>query len=253
MIKGIEVPESIAALRPIIQVITVALSSIFIASLAICYFGHMEYSHALALTLSFFTHVELHELLEAPAAFRIILSLVAIGGYFVLLYLIYVMLIFVFEGKFGKMMEEAKMEKKLSKLNKHVIVCGGGRVGSAAAHVLKKQGVPLVVIENNGGRIDELTAEKITVLRGDALKEETLKKARIDKAIGLVSAMGADPDNIFLSIIALGLNPDLKLVVRAHSEDSVKIIKHGISAHVIIPEVMGGQHLAQELLKDVGV
>lgn len=145
------------------------------------------------------------------------------------------------------------MEKKISNLKDHIILCGAGRVGHHVISRLTTEKVPFVVIDKNEEIIERLKQEGILVINDDATKDEVLHKAGINKAKGLITALHGDADNVFVTLTSKQLNPDAKVVARADlAESKPKLLRAGADK-VISPSVIGGRRMAISILKPVSV
>jgi hypothetical protein len=97
----------------------------------------------------------------------------------------------------------------LKQVSGHYIVCGAGRVGRSVVSELIRSEASAVLIDDNAERAkwgDELG---VLTLIADATKDETLRKARIDVAKGLVAAISSDAENVYVALSAKVLNPGL--------------------------------------------
>jgi voltage-gated potassium channel len=119
------------------------------------------------------------------------------------------------EFEFGKAFGRRRMERELSKISGHYIICGAGRVGRTVARQLRARDQAVVMIEKDPGRAHWAEEEKIPVVVGNASSEDNLRKARIDTALGFVSAVASDAENIYIVLTARGLRPDIKILARA--------------------------------------
>ncbi len=140
------------------------------------------------------------------------------------------------------------MEKKISKLHGHVIICGHGRVGAAAAEFLKDKGGNFVVIESSSEGIKQLAELDYHFLQGDGTREETLMKAGIKKASALLAVLDSDPDNLFSVLTARELNPVLRIIARTEYPSSESRMLRAGADSVISPFVAAGQRVAESLL-----
>ncbi len=140
------------------------------------------------------------------------------------------------------------MEKKINKLRGHVIICGHGRVGAAAAEFLENKGGDFVVIESSDEGIKQLAELDYYFLQGDGTREETLMKAGIKKASALLAVLDSDPDNLFAVLTARELNPVLRIIARTeHPSSESRMLRAGADS-VISPFVAAGQRVAESLL-----
>ncbi len=135
--------------------------------------------------------------------------------------------------------------KEISELNNHVIVCGYGRNGREAAFKLKVYRKPFLVIEQDPQIIERFEAEhNILFIQGDANEDSTLEKAGIDKANTIIAALPDDAENLFIVLTARQMNPELTIISRASEESSVKKLKLAGADNVVMPDHIGGDHMA---------
>ena len=152
----------------------------------------------------------------------------------------------IFEGELQRLFITKRMEKLVSKLKGHTIVCGLGRTGLAAVKELTKEKIPFVVVEKNEERIARAREKfpNMIYVHGDATLDDTLIKAGIKSASNLIVATADDADNLFITLSAKNLNPRLRIVTRANSEENVLKLKRAGATEVILPNVIGGLRMA---------
>jgi voltage-gated potassium channel len=138
------------------------------------------------------------------------------------------------------------MNSKLNKMENHVIVCGYGRVGSQTVETLLLHNEKVVVIEN-GDDFDEnnYKNESFILIKANASNDAVLLQSGILKAKSLITTLPTDADNLFLVLTARELNPKLKIISRAEHSSSVKKLKIAGADNVIMPDKLGGSHMAQ--------
>ncbi|HLE07099.1 MAG TPA: NAD(P)-binding protein [archaeon] len=144
------------------------------------------------------------------------------------------------------------MKRKISTLKNHYIVCGYGRVGEHVCEILAKAKKDFVVIDKKIDSVASLRDAGYAALEGDALNPKTLEKAGIDRAKGLIAVLGTDSDNLFLTLTANEINPNLTIAARAHSESVVPKLHKAGAQLIVLPEVTGGLELGREILKQSG-
>jgi len=143
--------------------------------------------------------------------------------------------------------------KAIENLRDHHIICGYGRMGQEIVKQLTGHGVDLVVIERDPALLDRLQDAGIHFVAGNATEDEVLLRAGIERAKSLVAVTSTDEDNLFLTISARVLNPDLYIVARSAAAESYnKFVRAGAS-RVISPYVTGGRQMAAALLRPVMV
>jgi len=146
---------------------------------------------------------------------------------------------------------ERDVKGKVEKFKHHIIICGAGRVGGQVIENLKKtgRGAKYVIIEKDGGLVENLRAQKELVIKGDATLKEVLQKAGVERAIALVACLQKDSENLFTVLTARELNSKLFICSRATSEDMEQKLKSAGANLVIMPEVVGGREIGKEALK----
>jgi voltage-gated potassium channel len=137
-----------------------------------------------------------------------------------------------------------KMQKELDKLSGHVIVCGYGRNGKQAVEKLKGYHKKFVVIEKEEDVQTNIQDTGMLVVKGDASDDETLHRAGVERADFLISALPSDADNLFVVLSARQLNSNMTIISRASQDTSFKKLKLAGANHVIMPDKIGGDHMA---------
>jgi voltage-gated potassium channel len=153
------------------------------------------------------------------------------------------------ESQFGYILGRRKMEKETKKLNHHFIVCGAGRVGTRVIRELRQEKAPYVVIEKDAALAERLVEEGNLVILGDASDEDILIQSGIQKAKALVASLSTDAENVYVTLTAKGLRPDLMIVARAQEEGAKSKLTKAGASKVILPYQSAGLILAQSILK----
>ncbi len=156
---------------------------------------------------------------------------------------------YLLEGQVGGALRRQRLERQLAKLTDHYIVCGYGRVGCAAAQELRRGGRSLVVIDRREGSIGRATEDGFLVLEGCAFDEEVLQRAGIDRAAGVIAALGEEAENITLVITVRDMRRDVTLVARANGETEERLLRKAGATHVISPYEIGGARMATMLTR----
>jgi len=191
---------------------------------------------------------EVHPLSPSGRIFCIFLI---IGGAGILLSAVSTMTAFLVEGELTDIIRRKKMERKINNLKDHYILCGLGRTGRPIANEFSKTKNPFVAIEKKREKIDEalsLTPELLYV-QGDATHNAVLTKAGITRAIGLITALPTDQDNLFVTLTASSLNPNLRIISRADSPESEEKLKRAGADEVVFPHMIGGLRMASCMLR----
>jgi voltage-gated potassium channel len=153
---------------------------------------------------------------------------------------------FVISGEIYKYFKTRKNMKAIAHMNQHVILCGFGRNGQQAARTLKNHNMPFVVIEKHESLLEKALPlfPELVYLIGDATDDETLKKAGIEKAVAMITALPVDADNVFIVLSARALNPKIQIISRASDDSSYPKLKKAGADNIIMPDKIGGSHMA---------
>lgn len=186
---------------------------------------------------------EIHPLGTAGKIFTIVLIILGVGT---ALYAFSVVLESLVEGHLRQHFERRKMERDIAKMRGHTIVCGWGRVGRAVAGYLTGQGTEVVVVDLDSQRVADITHPALT---GDVTDDEVLRKAGIMQARALVTAINTDAENVYVTLSARALRPDLVIIARARNEASEAKLMRAGATRVVNPQRIGGQRIAAAALQ----
>ncbi|MCM3880407.1 MAG: potassium channel protein [Vicinamibacterales bacterium] len=189
---------------------------------------------------------EVHPLSRAGQAFTLLLVLGGVGS---ALYAFSAATAVVVDGGFGRYLADRRRSHMIESLNQHYVLCGYGRIGAIIAGEFQRQSTPFVIVERSPERAREAADKGFLTIEGDASREDTLRRARIDAARGLVAAVGTDAENVYAVLTARVLKPDLFVIARAESEDSVPKLKRAGADRVISPYQIGALQIAQTALR----
>jgi voltage-gated potassium channel len=158
---------------------------------------------------------------------------------------------FVITGEINKYFKTRRIMNTIDKLSHHVIICGYGRNGQQAAHNLKMHGMPVVFIEKNTTLIQRELSDKnhALYLEGDSTDDDLLIRAGVQKAKALITTLPADADNLFIVLSARSLNPGIQIISRASEGNSISKLKKAGADSVIMPDRIGGTHMATLVTK----
>jgi voltage-gated potassium channel len=138
---------------------------------------------------------------------------------------------------------------QIAKLKDHYIICGYGRIGRVLAHYLTERYLNVVIIEKNAGRKARMDEDGVLYLIGEATDENLLLKAGIKQAKGLITAVATDSDNVFLTLIAKQLNPNIFIVARAIQNTAKRTLEAAGAEKVISPYDLGARRMAHAILR----
>lgn len=155
----------------------------------------------------------------------------------------------VVEGKLREFFGRRKLDKRISKLDGHVILCGYGRVGEIVASQLEKYKTPFLVIEKERELERRLEENSYLYIIGDATEDDTLSRAGIKSAKALIAAADSDSTNIFITLTSRELNPGVMILSRAYDEEAEKRLLRAGADKVVYPDRLGGMRIALSLLR----
>ncbi|MBM7867273.1 potassium channel protein [Heliobacterium gestii] len=159
----------------------------------------------------------------------------------------------VVEGRLANLWGRRAMKNKIAKLDNHIIVCGAGRVGWQVAEQLSRENVPFVVVDSREEVLEKYVYGKFLYVMGDALDDDVLREAGIERARGVVAALPTDADNVFITLTAKGIKSDILVVARADRLESEGKLRRAGADKVVSPAVIGGKRMALSILKPVSV
>ncbi|WP_299155445.1 TrkA family potassium uptake protein [uncultured Christiangramia sp.] len=137
-----------------------------------------------------------------------------------------------------------KMKKRIDSLNDHIIVCGYGQNGKQAVQKLLDYRKDFVIIDDHEEVFQNLENDRLNYIVGNATEDEVLSLAGVERASTLICALPRDADNLFIVLSARQLKKDLKIISRATEENSYKKLKLAGADNVIMPDRIGGSHMA---------
>jgi voltage-gated potassium channel len=176
-------------------------------------------------------------------------SVLLLGGVGTALYTFTLAATVVVEGGLQARLARRRVARMIDELDQHFIVCGFGRIGSVVADEFAQQGIPFVLVERNPERVQEALERGMLVVEADASHEDTLKRLHIERARGLVAAVGTDAENVYAILTARVLAPALFIVGRAETEDAGRKLRRAGADRVVSPYAIGAQQMAQTALR----
>ena len=147
----------------------------------------------------------------------------------------------------GKLIHRSRrwsMQRRISELRDHHIICAYGRVGRAAAREFEADGVPFVVIEVKPEIEEDLKRDGVLYLIGNSSSEALLRAAGIHRARGLVCAVDSDAENVYITLVARSLNPNISIVARASEDAAADRLYRAGANRVVSPYVTSGRRMA---------
>lgn len=153
------------------------------------------------------------------------------------------------EGKLGDLWKGSKMDKKISVLDEHYIICGSGELADVIIEKFIKENLDFLVITDDRADLDDYSHNNILVIEGQATEEEVLEKAGISRAKGLIAALSSEVDNIVTVLTARNLNKDIYIIANSISKSgSQKLMKVGANKTMSAVEI-SGKRIASLMIK----
>jgi voltage-gated potassium channel len=198
------------------------------------------------ITVTTVGYQEVHRLSRAGQAFTVVLLLSGVGA---ALYTFTLLATVVVEGGLPKRLQRRRHQRMLDTIKDHFIICGYGRIGSIVAHQFRRQRIPYVVVEHSAERVQVAIEDGAIGVEADASREDVLKRVGIERARGLIAAVGTDAENVYAVLSARVMRPDLFIVSRAETEDATLKLKRAGADRVISPYQIGAMQIAQTALR----
>ncbi len=232
-------------------VISAALSAIIIATGTFGYmfiegWSFLDSLYMTVITISTVGFMEVQPMGDLGHLFTIVLVFLGVGF---TLYVAGAVVQFMVEGRIRIIMGRRRVDRKISHLSDHYIVCGYGRIGRVLCRKIRRRTFDVVVLEQDRDLIPQMDEDKTLYICGDASDEEILLKAGITEARGLISVLATDTDNVFLVLTARQLAPDLSIMARASRESAKKKLMAAGATSVESPYEMGAMRMAQKILR----
>lgn len=147
-----------------------------------------------------------------------------------------------------QMLGDRRMTREISKLRKHMIVCGFGRLGRMVTAELKRAGKPFVILDRSPLRLEEARELGFLTLAGDATDEKVLLEAGVKNADSLATVLPDDAANVFITLSARNLNKDLRIIARGEVPSTESKLLQAGATHVVLPAHIGAERVVHLLL-----
>jgi voltage-gated potassium channel len=198
------------------------------------------------ITLSTVGFREVYSLSSGGRMFTIILIVVGVAG---AAYTLSVVGQMILEGEIKRLLGRRRMQKGIRELVNHYIVCGFGRVGRRVARELCLRRVPFVVVDQDPQRIEQAEKDGFLFVQADSTADQTLIDAGVERARGLIIAIANEADNVFISLSARQLNPNLFITARGESDEAEKKLLRAGANKVVFPHKIGAIRMALTTLR----
>ncbi|SMG43939.1 voltage-gated potassium channel [Marivirga sericea] len=157
---------------------------------------------------------------------------------------------FLFEGRFKEIYKTYTDRKALKKLKNHIIICGFGKNGEIAGNGLNSSNKDIVFIEKDADVINNYNNERgYQLLHGDSVLESVLIEAGVERASTIITTLPSDADNVFITLTAKELNPQIQIIAKATERNTEKKLRRAGADHVVMPDRVGGSYMASLVTK----
>lgn len=201
----------------------------------------LTFTEAVYQTVTTVTTVGYRELKDFSPAEQWFTIFIIITGVSTVLYTFTLTVQVVVEGQLRDFVGRRLMDREINKLRNHTVVCGWGRVGRAVAEDLAATGHAVVVVDADADRVADCPYPTVV---GDATLDATLRSAGIEHAQALVAALQGDAENLFVTLSARAIEPDLFIVARARQDESIPKLANAGADRVVNPQELGAARMA---------
>lgn len=182
-----------------------------------------------------------HPLSDYGRLLTIVIIILGVGSLF---YTFGATMEFMIEGHLSQAIGRRIMDRKIAGLRNHCVICGFGRVGTRIANEFAAAHKLFVVIDENEEAVQRCIGRGYLVLQGNAASDDVLREAGIHHAQALLVATDQDANNIYITLSARNLNPNLHIVARANHDETVMKLKRAGADRVLSPYAIGGHRMA---------
>jgi voltage-gated potassium channel len=213
----------------------------------------LEALYMTVITLSTVGYEEVSDLSANPAGmiFAVAFIILCLGT---IAFVVSSITSFIVEGELKDILGRKRMEKKVSKLRNHYIVCGHDETAQTVVDELILTKKDFVVVDPHKENIEKFDSPvEILYVQGDPAEDEVLIDAGIERAKGVLLSLPTDEANLFVTITARSLSPDVRIVTKGIDPKSHKKIRKAGANSVISPEFIGGMRMVSEMIRPVVV
>ena len=223
----------------------IALSALFIYGIiGSMYIMHLDIINSLYYTVITVATVGYGDIVPITPVQKLFTVTLVLGGVGLVAYA-FTLAITVVSMAVEEVTSGSRQRRRIAAAKNHFVLCGYGRVGSAVFKELQRRNQDAIIIERDRNIIEKELWEEPEVLAipGDATDEEILKSAGIKNARGVIIATGEDVDNLFITLTARELHPEIWIVSRASKRENIKRLYRSGADKVISPETSGGEDI----------
>lgn len=234
--------------RKILQLAAILAALLVLGSLGFVWLEGWSFFDALYMTVTTLTTVgygEIHPLDFRGRAYNMALIIVGMG---IMFYIVSFIARVVVEGEIREVLGRRKLAKGIQKLRHHHIICGFGRIGEIICRHLQSRGLDFIVVDKDPNLPARVEESGYYFVVGDATRERVLLDAGIERARGLVAVVGSDADNVYVTLTARSLNPDIFILARSEEMGAENKLRRAGANRVISPYEIAGRTMAHNIV-----
>ena len=236
-------------IRNVIVSLSALIVILFVGTFGYRHIQHWSLIDSLYMTVITVATVGFREVHELSYQGQLFTIFIIISGAGLVAYAAASVIQLMVEGQLRQFLGRKKLLQQISKLENHYIVCGYGRIGNFICREFAAKPVHYVVVESDPELCQKMNAEGILHVQGDATDDDILVNAGITRAKGLITAVTSDSANVYITLTARGLNPDLFILARSGEKTTEKKLIRAGASKVISPYTIGANRMAQAVLR----
>jgi voltage-gated potassium channel len=182
----------------------------------------------------------------AAQVLQVVLIVLGVGTLF---YALVTVAEFFVAGHLSGLLSHRRAQRMIDSISDHHLICGFGRVGRQAARDLAGAGERVVVIDSDPANREVADELGYPFIEGSASSSEVLKRAGIERARTVLACVDSDAENVFLTLTARELRPELTIIARASVEDSESKLRRAGADAVVSPYKSSGAEMARSVLR----
>jgi voltage-gated potassium channel len=153
------------------------------------------------------------------------------------------------EGYFIESRRLQQQRRLVESLSNHYIICGFGRIGQQIATEFAIEKIPFIIADASSTQVKAAQDLGYVTIQADATLDETLIRMGIGKAACLVAALPSDAENLYIVLSAKTLNPRIRAISRASTEEAIQKLQRAGADRVISPYMTGAKRMAAAALR----
>jgi voltage-gated potassium channel len=235
-------------MRTVINTVCLLLVLTIFGTIGFRVTGDFTWLESLYLAIITLTTVGARDAAQSPATMIFVIVYI-VAGLGIFSFSAFQLGSWIVSADFRELLERRRMEKEISQLTNHSIICGLGRMGQTICQYLAERNRPFVVIDREEDRLVAVCREKgWSYIVGDSTHDDVLQAAGVDRASSLTTVLTTDGDNLFVVLSARMLNAKLKIIARAADEDSISKFERAGATRVVSPFSSGAVKMARFML-----